>query len=240
MKIIVVEDQQIILQGIVKMIEHCAPGTLTYPFSSAAQALAALDEIEPDLTLTDIVMEGMDGLTFVREARKRLPEGRFVIVSGYPNFNYAQEAIALHVYAYLLKPIDRRQLEKILNDVGALCIGSEEPVYSALVRRTLRLVQAWSQQPVTVMMLANELHVVSTYLSNTVKKETGQALSEWIRKAQMAQAELWLRTTDMYLYEIAERLGYRDVKYFSNLFRNYYQDTPLHYRKKEKLDEENH
>ena len=243
MKIVVVEDQQIILKGIVRMIEHCEPTAQIFPYSSAREALKDILAIAPDVTFTDIIMGGMDGLAFIREATARKATGRFVIISGYANFSYAQEAINLGVNAYLLKPINRRQLEQILADVRKSApTRPEESRYSALVQHALALIQAWCQEPISVSRLAQELHVVPNYLSNLVGRETGVSLSELIRAAQMKQVELWLRTTDMYLYEIAEKLGYHDVKYFSRLFRTYYHDTPLHYRKIKKEnpnDEEN-
>ena len=58
------------------------------------------------------------------------------------------------------------------------------------------------------------------------------SVTEAIRSEQMKAAARLLRDTDMYLYEIAERMGYRDVKYFSMLFKEAHHMTPKSYRQK--------
>ena len=74
-----------------------------------------------DLALVDIRMPGMDGLEAVRRARETAGETDFYILSGFDDFKYAQEAIRLGVKDYILKPVRRADLEKIVeNTISAL------------------------------------------------------------------------------------------------------------------------
>ena len=74
-----------------------------------------------DLALVDIRMPGMDGLEAVRRARETAGETDFYILSGFDDFKYAQEAIRLGVKDYILKPVRRADLERIVeNTISAL------------------------------------------------------------------------------------------------------------------------
>ena len=81
----------------------------------------AIDVSHFDLALVDIRMPGMDGLEAVRRARETAGETDFYILSGFDDFKYAQEAIRLGVKDYILKPVRRADLERIVeNTISAL------------------------------------------------------------------------------------------------------------------------
>lgn len=227
MRIFVVEDQKIILQGIRKMIEGFGLDQV-YTYSDASKALSELQLMRPDVVLTDIVMEGMDGLSMIQEARRLLPECHFVIISGFADFEYAQQAILLGVDRYLLKPIDRAQLEETLKSLRG---SGQEDVRRSISEEVMVYVRAHSEQPLSIAEIASNIHIAPNYLSNVFKKETGISVSEAIRSEQMKAAARLLRSSSLYLYEIAEKFGYKDVKYFSAIFKNYYNMTPKSYRK---------
>jgi two-component system response regulator YesN len=68
-------------------------------------ALSMIQDIKPDIVITDIRMPFMDGLTFSRIIRKTLPWIKIIILSGHDEFEYAREAVSLGVEEYLLKPV---------------------------------------------------------------------------------------------------------------------------------------
>ena len=71
-----------------------------------------MEKNPPDLIITDIKMPGMDGLELIRYVREELQDEnmKFIILSGYDEFDYAREAMKYNVRAYLLKPIDEKEL----------------------------------------------------------------------------------------------------------------------------------
>lgn len=118
MRVMIVEDQQIILAGIKKMIADELP----YEIVTIPSAEEALERIRtapaPDIIISDIVMPGIDGLRFIEQARPLLPFCHFLIISGYDRFDFAQKALQLGVTDYLLKPIERRRLLDALSSIA--------------------------------------------------------------------------------------------------------------------------
>jgi two-component system response regulator YesN len=77
-------------------------------------AYELIQKEKPDLIITDIRMPGMDGLTLISRTKSICPEADIIIISGYRDFEYAQNAIRYGVNDYLLKPIKRDELENTL------------------------------------------------------------------------------------------------------------------------------
>ncbi|MBM7564067.1 response regulator [Paenibacillus sacheonensis] len=86
---------------------------------SGFAALAAMERERIDMILTDIRMPIMSGMEFARKAKEIQPDVRIVFISGHDDFQYAKEAIQLHAYDYLLKPVDDDDLEKTLTGLCA-------------------------------------------------------------------------------------------------------------------------
>lgn len=89
-------------------------------------ALSLLREIKPDILITDIRMPFMDGLELCRQARAQLPWIKIIILTGYDEFTYAKEALALGVKEYLLKPVSAQELEAALRRMAALIDGERQ------------------------------------------------------------------------------------------------------------------
>ncbi len=87
---------------------------------TAHNGIAAMELIRlhhPDLVISDIKMPGYDGLILLEKARELIPDIEFIIISGYRQFEYAQTAIQYGVCDYLLKPINRENLQETLNKI---------------------------------------------------------------------------------------------------------------------------
>ena len=83
------------------------------------EALDLLEKLEPDLVLTDIKMPLMTGLELAKRTREIRPATKFVILSGYDDFEYAQEAFKYNVIRYLLKPVSASELTEEFEKIGA-------------------------------------------------------------------------------------------------------------------------
>lgn len=84
---------------------------------NGVEALELMEREKPDIVLTDIRMPKMDGLDFIREAQRRYPQTKFIVMSAYSDFTYAQQSMRLGVADYLLKPIDLKELEMLLGEI---------------------------------------------------------------------------------------------------------------------------
>lgn len=89
--------------------------------SSGLEALDLLENLMPDILITDIRMPGCGGLELIEKAKKISPNLEIVLISGYAQFEYAQTAINFDVGGYILKPIKKDVLMKTLEKLGKKC-----------------------------------------------------------------------------------------------------------------------
>ncbi|MGE5612814.1 MAG: response regulator [Bacillota bacterium] len=92
--------------------------TLSCEAANGIEALELCRLHEPDILLTDIKMPGLTGLELIEEAQKLLPGLKIIIISGYGDFEYAKTAMKYGIKDYLLKPVDEKELEQVLERVA--------------------------------------------------------------------------------------------------------------------------
>ncbi|MCD8096917.1 MAG: response regulator, partial [Lachnospiraceae bacterium] len=78
------------------------------------EAIHFIEDNEVDLLITDIRMPGYGGLELIKKGREVRPDLIYLIISGYSQFSYAQEAVHLGVVDYLQKPVNKKELEQSL------------------------------------------------------------------------------------------------------------------------------
>lgn len=78
--------------------------------------------------------------------------------------------------------------------------------------------------------IANKLYINSSYLSTVFMAHTGIRFVDYLTKVKLKRAAFLLKSTDMRIIDIAERLNYKDIGYFSKLFKKQYGMTPSEYR----------
>jgi len=104
MKLLIVDDEVIIRTGLSTVIKWAELGyELLQPAASAEEALARLELEQPEIVLTDIQMTGRSGLELAGDVRRLLPDSEVIILTGYDQFSYAQQAIREGAGDYLLK-----------------------------------------------------------------------------------------------------------------------------------------
>ncbi|NLI22239.1 MAG: response regulator [Clostridiales bacterium] len=126
LRAMLVDDEPLALEGLRLMINWKAEGfCVCAECAGAPDALQRLPADKPSLIVTDIRMPGMDGLTLMREARKRGFEGEFVVVTGYGDFEYAQQALRVGVAGFLLKPVEPLEASDVLAHVRRRLVARE-------------------------------------------------------------------------------------------------------------------
>ncbi|MDD3841029.1 MAG: response regulator [Clostridia bacterium] len=121
-KIILVEDEEFVRNAIRDIIDWKALGfELVGEAGDGHQALELLEKVQPDVILTDICMPFMDGFELAKRAKEIYSTVKVVIITGYDEFEYAQQAVQLDVSDYILKPITPKEfsdtLKKIKNEL---------------------------------------------------------------------------------------------------------------------------
>lgn len=112
-----VDDEPIILKGLVKLVEWEKIGLLPpLTMSSSINALAQAKIYNPDIIITDIHMDEMDGISMIRQYNSMTEDnGTIVIVlSGYNEFQDAKEAVKINAFDYLSKPVSKQEIEQTL------------------------------------------------------------------------------------------------------------------------------
>jgi two-component system response regulator YesN len=118
LKVLLVDDELIIREGMATGIDWESIG-----FKVAGQAedgeiaLAIIEKVKPDLVITDIKMPFVDGLQLVEFLKEKYPQVFTIIISGHDEFQYAQRAVKLGAYDYLLKPLDLEYLNQLLKKI---------------------------------------------------------------------------------------------------------------------------
>lgn len=111
--LLVVDDEIRQREAVIKSVDWGKAGfNVIGDAENGIEALELLEKLEPDLILTDIKMPLMTGLELASKVREIRPATKFVILSGYDDFEYAQEAFKYNVIRYLLKPISASELSE--------------------------------------------------------------------------------------------------------------------------------
>jgi two-component system response regulator YesN len=113
MKILVVDDEQIMLDSICLILSR-EPDLQIEVAHTGREAIEKAEISRPELVMMDLKMPGINGLDALAEIRRLDPQAILVILTAYENFTYAQEAIRLNVYDYLLKPINKARLLELI------------------------------------------------------------------------------------------------------------------------------
>ena len=215
-KIFVVEDELLIRQNIRDQIERMqGPYSFCGEASDGEMALSMIQELMPDILLTDIRMSFLDGLGLIRHAKAIMPWLKVAIISGYGDFEYAQKAISLGVDQYLLKPVRPGELTKAIEAMAAQIekaravpgeIGREE-VHSALKREWLERLLYDKPELSGMLEQAQALGlaaVKSHYLVTIVSFDTSDADPYQLKSAAARAMESAGQT--MYLFNSADQL----------------------------------
>lgn len=130
-RLLIVDDEELIRRGLRAKIHSFHFDDLEIDEAgSGAEALRKFEQGETAIAIVDISMPDMNGLEMIAKAKEISPDTRFILLSGYAEFAYAQRAIQLRVQAYLNKPVSsetlRENLEKALSELRSAAPSGAE------------------------------------------------------------------------------------------------------------------
>ncbi|MBQ2449240.1 MAG: response regulator [Peptococcaceae bacterium] len=115
MKIIVVDDEQIALEGLLTLISEVVPEAELNGFEYPKEALKYVDNYDCNIAFLDIEMVGMSGVELAEQLKKRNPDINIIFATGFEE--YRKEAYDLHASGYITKPITVEKIKKELYDL---------------------------------------------------------------------------------------------------------------------------
>ncbi|MFD0676680.1 MULTISPECIES: response regulator transcription factor [unclassified Paenibacillus] len=245
-KVMLVEDEDLIRQGLKKLIEEVIGGFIVVKEEkNGRQALESMKSILPDLIITDIRMKEMNGIEMIEQVRHNFPDTPILVISGYGDFEYVKKALRFKVEDYLLKPVDRVELTQYLTGLkGRLdsrkmsalqsqshTVGNSVEENEKKIIRTVReIIHSNLDQDISLQFIANKVHMNHQYLSSLFKLETGQNFVDYVIQCRMERAKQLLQDTNLKIYEVAMLSGYENAKYFMTVFKQLVGVTPSDFR----------
>lgn len=123
-RVLIVDDEPDIAEGIEYLIQHFETGCEIVGLAfDGIEGINKVIEFEPDIVLTDIRMPLCDGLEMIEKIKMQKNHIKFIILSGYAEFEYAKQAVKMGVEEFITKPIDEKELYETLKHV---CTKIEE------------------------------------------------------------------------------------------------------------------
>ena len=327
-RVFIVDDEYYIREGMKQIVPWEQLGCeISGDAESAEEAMEILNTQPADILIVDIHMYSMNGLELCDVIKKRYPNTEIIIVTGYDEFKYTQEAIRKNVVDYILKPVDEQELiralerakdrilerrlqdekiwiskieKSILNNdeaglehilsviqeqyrrtnrkrrdfwaldnliesivknldaksievykeaVSGVDIEDVDQMFAemekflktilyaknskgkfAIIERVKQYVENHYDEKITLQVVAHEMYINASYLSNLFSEVTGVNYSDYVTSVRIRNAKKLLRTTDLSIEEISRRTGFSDSKYFSKVFKKVAGRTPRSYR----------
>lgn len=257
-QIVIADDEQMIRQGLLSLDWEANGMQIVGVAKNGIEAEEIIDSKIFDILLTDIKMPGMDGLELAEHLQHTNPKAKVILLSGYSEFSYAQHAISLGVYGYILKPstpkeiiryvesacqeiarekeMDRgisqmkTRLESYEEVIGAKT-AVEENKKDTDIQDILQYIYGHYEENLTLSILAGQFYFSTVYMSCYIKRYTGHTFLEILTSVRMYHAARLLKETKLKNREIGMRIGIPDERYFGQVFKKIYGITPYEYRK---------
>ena len=248
--LIIVEDSALLRQGLVHSISQNLPWlNIIGEAEDAVQGKHMILEKRPEIILTDIRLPGMTGLQMLQDVMK-VYKPQVVVVSGYSEFEYCREALSLGVLAYIVKPVDEKELEDSLKYAASKVLdarhigrnllytgqnkagnsGGKGGTKTHHVNQVIRFIHAHYAEDISVSGIAKNLNISEDYLGRIFKESTSLSIGEYRNNYRVAQAAQMLSNIDLAINEIARAVGIENQHYFSQLFKQKMGVTPTQYR----------
>lgn len=236
--------------GIYVIIENS--GVPCHPITECRNGREAVEHLKEevyDLILTDIRMPFMDGMELALWIQENLvPEERplLVAISGYAEFEYAKSMLKCQAMDYLLKPVDREELARVLWHAEALfrerwpersvddtSAGNDCALSSQSrqkMEKAIDYIRRNYGRPVDMAEVSNHISMNYSMFSALFKEYTGENFSSYLRKLRIGKSKRLLAGTDLSINEVSQKAGFEDARRFAKVFKEETGWTPTRFR----------
>ncbi|MGF1479823.1 MAG: response regulator [Cyanophyceae cyanobacterium] len=253
-KILVVEDEAQTRNLFRECLEF--EGYQTLEADNGLFGLQQAQQHRPDLVICDIIMPKLDGYEVLARLRQNPATAMIPLIFLTAKTTKAEQRQGMELGAddYLTKPSTAEELIRAVNarlDKQALlqkCYAAEyqqEPKstrqpaappqsffpYVTELKQVFQFIEANYDKGITLSDVAQAVGYSPAYLTNRVKRETGQTVNRWIIERRMEAARLLLKETEQSVEQIAITVGYANVCHFFRQFRQYNGFSPQAWRR---------
>lgn len=250
LKVVVIDDENVVRNGIVFETDwKSLDCEVVAEASNGEEGLCVIEKYRPDIVISDIRMPKMDGIEMLRALREQGDQTFLIFLSAYNEFSYAQRAIKYSATDYILKPFDDEDLVYAINRVrnkiqtrqeeGGTKHEEDVLSHSSLqkgdkskyVAAALDYIEAHVSDPdISIRSIAEAIDISESHLSHVFKKETDYTVNAYITRYRMRCAMRLLKSHKHKIYEVADMVGYRDIAYFSTIFKKITGVNPSEYQ----------
>lgn len=235
----IVDDDAVIREGIVRRLKRmdCREIGDIHAAESGERALEVLRAVPVDVLLTDIQMDGMNGLELIDCAYQMGSLASCIILTSYAEFRYAQKAIQLDVDSYLVKPCTekdmRRAVTRVIEKRKQAAVAPEATLPSDTKHThpmlwACQYIQQHLFDDIDMAVVSNELNMSYHYFSRQFKQKIGMTFMDYVNAQKMKEAAQMLKT-GMRVSHIASKLGYMNSQNFARAFQTYFGCVPSKY-----------
>ena len=259
LKVLVVEDEDVLRKGIIVTTQWEKLHLRVIGESdNGSDGEVMVRKLNPDIVIADIAMPGKDGLQMIKDlsSMKNTPE--FIIISGHPEFSYAQKAVEYGVKGYILKPVNPEELYSVLartvesieqkkneqsiekkletlegrmQKVPILTDPLPSDYRETYVQDAVSILEKHYSEHLKASDIAQYLGISERGLIEHFKTYLGYTFLEYLTTYRMNKASFLLKEKTLTVYQVAEKVGYKDYRYFCKIFKTHFAMTPLEYKK---------
>lgn len=234
--LLIVDDEAKIRNGILTYLQINATFLDTiYTAENGVEELEIIYKHKPDVMLLDVQMPEKDGFEVMSEAIQAEVCPKTIILSGYDEFKYAQKALRLGAMDYIVKPCRPTEILNKVKGVLALCDDKEEKQekneWNPIIEAAKDYLREHYEEEISLALVAEEVKVTPTYLSSLFSRYEQCGFIDFLNQFRVEQAKMFLSDMGMKTYEVAYKVGFRDEKYFSKVFKKITGLSPSEYKK---------
>ncbi len=249
-KVLIVDDEKYVRIGIKGETDWALIGCeVVGEASNGEEALEVAERTRPDLVISDIRMPKMDGIELAQRLMEKYPEIKVIFLTAYSEFEYARQAVRLGVSDYLLKPFQDGELEgavqRLLHlhpnasaqekelEKELISLKSKDKISNRYVVTAIEFIEEhYNETDFSITKLAESMSVSEGHISRLFKSEAEISINNYLTRYRILRAMDYLKDVNVKVFEVAEKVGYQDIAYFSNTFKKLVGRTPSDYQTK--------
>jgi len=109
---LILDDEPIVCKRLKPALEKA--GYEVETFISSKEAMSRIEAKEFDIVITDLKMEGLDGMTFMTEVKKRSPRTEVIVITGFATMETAKESYQKGVFDFVAKPFKVGEIQQVV------------------------------------------------------------------------------------------------------------------------------
>lgn len=123
LKILILDDEPIVCKRLKPSLEK--QGFEVDAFTRSFEAMQAVKDTKYDIIITDLKMEGMDGMRFLQEAKKLHPDSEVIVITGFATMETAKESFKKGVFDFIAKPFNLSEISRVVMRAEAKIRGTQ-------------------------------------------------------------------------------------------------------------------